>query len=177
MAQMSGVLKGTGREREEWFDLLDGWGAGGRPYREIAAWLTGEHGLSRWWAQKLIVEYEQSRGLRSPGARRHGTFEVSATKTISVPIGQVFDAVVKASQREKWMGPAAMTLEASDRERSATFSGPDGGSRVKVSITEKESSKTVVVLTHDRLTDANEAQANKAMWRDRLADLKTYLES
>jgi hypothetical protein len=60
---------GTGYEvREEWFAVLDQWGAAGRPYREIASWLTGEHGLSAWWAQKLIVEYEQARGIRGQGA-------------------------------------------------------------------------------------------------------------
>ena len=61
--------------------MLDAWGAAGRPYREIADWLTGQHDLSNWWAQKLIVEYEQARGLRPPGVRPDGTFEVSASKT------------------------------------------------------------------------------------------------
>ncbi|MGH8575878.1 MAG: DUF4287 domain-containing protein [Gammaproteobacteria bacterium] len=63
-----GVQRATGRGRDEWFTVLDTWGAPGRPYREIAEWLTGEHGISSWWAQKLIVEYQQACGLRAPGA-------------------------------------------------------------------------------------------------------------
>ena len=54
----------TGHDRAFWFAELDAWGAAGRPYREIADWLTTEQGLSAWWAQKLIVEYEEARGLR-----------------------------------------------------------------------------------------------------------------
>ncbi|HEX2027200.1 MAG TPA: hypothetical protein VHF25_04295 [Nitriliruptorales bacterium] len=42
----SGVRAGTGRDREQWFALLDAWGAPRRAYREISDWLTGEHGLS-----------------------------------------------------------------------------------------------------------------------------------
>ena len=72
MGKTSGVLRATGREREEWFGLLDEWGAPGRGFREISGWLVDEHGLSRWWAQKLIVEYEQARGLRPPGVRPDG---------------------------------------------------------------------------------------------------------
>jgi hypothetical protein len=65
------LLSATGRDYAEWFQLLDAWGAPGRGYREIADWLVGQ-GFSDWWAQKLIVEYEQDRGLRQPGARTGG---------------------------------------------------------------------------------------------------------
>src|SRR4029453_16306221 len=46
------------QDRGYWFALLDDWGAPGRSYREIADWLTAEQGVSAWWAQKVIVEYE-----------------------------------------------------------------------------------------------------------------------
>ena len=71
-AMSSGIERATGRDRDEWFGVLDDWGAAGRPYREISRWLTGEHGMSSWWAQKLIVEYEEARGLRKPGVRPDG---------------------------------------------------------------------------------------------------------
>ena|SRR6266508_6912405 len=83
-SSQTGVRRVTGRDRAEWFELLDAWGAAGRPFREIADWLTGEHALSRWWAQKLIVEYEQARGLRPAGVRPSGTFAVTASKTVGV---------------------------------------------------------------------------------------------
>jgi uncharacterized protein DUF4287 len=70
MSMIDGVQRSTGRGRGEWFALLDAWGASGRRYREIADWLMGEHDLSRWWAQNLIVEYEQARGLRPQACAR-----------------------------------------------------------------------------------------------------------
>src|SRR3990170_8584032 len=94
MPKTDALVRSTGQDRAEWFALLDEWGAGGREFREIADWLTSEHAVSRWWAQKLIVEYEQERGLRSPGVRPDGTFEVTASKTVAVPVDRLFDAFV-----------------------------------------------------------------------------------
>lgn len=77
----SALMSATGRDYAEWFQLLDAWGAPGRGYREIADWLVGQ-GFSDWWAQKLIVEYEQDRGLRQPGARTGGSIAGGASKTV-----------------------------------------------------------------------------------------------
>jgi hypothetical protein len=51
------------RTPDEWYALLDKWGAPDRPFKEVAAWLRDEHGLSKWWAQKLVIEYQIDRGL------------------------------------------------------------------------------------------------------------------
>ena len=103
-----GVRRATGRGYAEWFEALDAWGAPGRPYREMADWLTGTHGMSDWWAQKLIVEYEEARGLRPPGIRRDGTFEVGATETVAVPVSRLFAAFVDADLRERWLPGARL---------------------------------------------------------------------
>ena len=176
MPKVEGVQRATGRSRAEWFRALDEWGAAGRPYREIADWLTGQHALSRWWAQKLIVEYEQERGLRDPGVRQNGTFEVSASKTIDVPVERAFKAFVDSRQRKRWLDET-MSLKDSEPGRSARFEWPGDSTRVNVSFTQKSSTKSAIVVAHDRLTDAKRAQARKTMWRERLVELKTYLES
>jgi hypothetical protein len=66
------------------FALLDDWGDPGRPFREISGFLTVQHGVSKWWAQKLIVEYEQLRGIRPAGVRAGGTFTITAYRTVGV---------------------------------------------------------------------------------------------
>jgi hypothetical protein len=116
-----GVRRATGRDRDQWFGLLDAWGAAARPYREIADWLTREHDLSSWWAQKLIVEYEQARGLRSAGVRPDGTFSVTASKTVGVPVERLFEAFVDAKLRKRWLPGAKMRERTSERGRSARF--------------------------------------------------------
>jgi uncharacterized protein YndB with AHSA1/START domain len=172
----TGVRRATGRERSEWFAVLDAWGAAGRPYREIADWLTGEHGLSNWWAQKLIVEYEQARGLRPPGVRRDGTFEVGATKTVAVPIQQAFSAFTDPGVRERWLPSADLTERESERENSARFDWEGGKSRVAVTFTASGTAKTQIVVQHERIPDAAAAERLKAYWRERLSALKEMLE-
>ena len=177
MAETDAVQRATGRSRAQWFSALDRWGAPGRPYREIADWLTTRHDISKWWAQKLIVEYEQDRGLRAPGVRRNGTFEVGASKTIDVHVDRLFDAVVDGRRRRKWLTDGKMTLRDSRPGRTARFDWADGSSRVTVTFEKKGPSKSTVTIVHERLQGAAEAQATKAKWRGRLADLKTALES
>jgi hypothetical protein len=101
--------------------MLDAWGAAGRPYREIAEWLTGEYRISRWWAQKLIVEYEQERGLRAPGIRPDGTFEIAASKTLAVAVERFFTAFIDANFRERWLPGAIMRQSASHSGSVARF--------------------------------------------------------
>jgi uncharacterized protein YndB with AHSA1/START domain len=177
LPRTDGVQRGTGRDRTEWFRLLDAWGARGRPFREIADWLMGEHGLSRWWAQKLIVEYEHARGLRPPGVRPDGTFEVTASRTVSVPTKQLFDAFVNGRQRKKWLTDGRMSLRSSQPGRSARFNWEDGSSRVNAEFFNKGASKSTVAVAHQGLADADEAEKTKATWKERLSELKSFLES
>jgi hypothetical protein len=165
----------TGRDRAEWFEVLDAWGAGGQPYREIADYLKREHGLSNWWAQKLIVEYEEAHGLRDPGVRRDGTFEVSASKTVEADPEAIFDAVRSPASQERWLpGIQPDNLEqVKDRIR---FAWTDGASRVTVTVSPMGGGRTQVVVAHDRLRDGGDAANLKTYWRQRLSALKELLE-
>src|SRR3712207_5738140 len=62
-----GIRRRTGRGWEEWFDLLDEWGAGERRHAEIARWVAEEHGVDGWSAQSVTVSYERARGGRAVG--------------------------------------------------------------------------------------------------------------
>jgi len=171
-----GMRRATGRDRGGWFAVLDAWGAAGRPYQEIAAWLTGEHGLSSWWAQKLIVEYEQARGLRAAGVRPDGTFTVGTSKTVAVPAERLYAAFVDAEVRELWLPGAAIRERTSQPGRSARFDWDDGATRVNVSVAAAGEAKSQAAVEHERLPDARAAEEAKAYWRERLDVLKTVLE-
>ena len=170
------LRRSTGRDRGEWFAMLDDWGAGGRAYREIADWLTGEHGVSGWWAQKLIVEYEQARGLRDAGVRPDGTFAGGASKTVAVPVARLFEAFDDIGVRERWLPGAVMSVRTSQPGRSARFDWDDGASRVNVTFSALGDGKSQVAVEHDHLPNARAAADRKAFWRERLGALKTLLE-
>jgi hypothetical protein len=177
MAGPTGVQRATGRDRDEWFALLDDWGAAGRPYREIADYLTREHDLSKWWAQKMIVEYEQARGLRPAGARAGGTFTITSSKTVAVPAKRLFEAFVDTKVRRRWLSDASMHKRTAQAPRSARFDWDGGPTRVSITVIAKGRSKSQVGLEHELLPDPKAAEKMKAYWRERLATLKDVLES
>jgi hypothetical protein len=168
----AGMRRATGRDRGEWFAVLDQWGAAGRPYREIADWLVAEHRLSKWWAQKLIVEYEEARGLRDPGIRRDGTFEVGASKTVAVPAARLLAGFVDARLRDRWLPGVEIPREASPLR----FDWKDGVSRVVVTLSGGGQANSQVSVQHQRLPDAQAAAETKAFWRERLSALKALFE-
>ena len=170
----AGMRRATGRDRGEWFAVLDHWGAAGRPYRGIADWLVSEHGMSTWWAQKLIVEYEEARGLRDPGIRRDGTFEVGASKTVAVPVARLRAAFFDARLRGRWLPGVAVRAPSPDQP--LRFDWKDGVSRVVVECAAIGTGKSQVSVQHQRLTDAKTAAEMKAFWRERLGALKSLLE-
>ncbi len=54
----------TGKGSDEWYRLLDEWGAADRGHTLTARHLAQEYGLSPWWAQCVTIRYEWEKGLR-----------------------------------------------------------------------------------------------------------------
>ena len=170
------VRGATGRDYGEWFALLDAWNADGRRHGEIAAWLADEHGTGSWWAQTITVEYERARGMRPPGGGRDGMFTVSASRTVAVPVGRLFEAFVDADQRRRWLPDDGLHERTSQPGRAARFDWQDGATRVNVGFTAKGAARSQVALAHERLPDAEAAAQMRAFWRERLAALPSLLE-
>jgi hypothetical protein len=168
------VEAATGRVWRDWFDLLDDWGAVEREHPKIAAWLQAEHGVAGWWAQSITVEYEKARGLRPVGGSRDGSFSVNASKTVAVPVEQLFEAWSDPQQRARWLAHE-LRERTSSPPRNARYDWDDG-SRVIVGFEALAESKSRVALSHERLPDEHEAARLKALWRERLAALKAQLE-
>src|SRR3954447_9593627 len=98
------IRERTGRGWEEWFDLLDDWGAAGRTHREIARWVAEQQGVVplAWNAQAVVGSYERARGLRAVGEHADG-FTITATRTGGVRVDGLYDAFVDAGLRECWL--------------------------------------------------------------------------
>jgi hypothetical protein len=167
----------TGRPYREWFAELDEWGAVGREHKEIAAWLMNEQGVRGWWAQHITVEYERARGLREKGQGRDGFFTVNASKTVAVPVEELFAAVTDAARREEWLPGVVLRERTATPHRNARFDWGEGSTRVIVGFEVKGERKSVVALQHERLPEAETAATMKAFWRERLSGLKALLEA
>jgi hypothetical protein len=167
----------TGRPYSEWFAELDAWNAVDVPHKEIAAWLVNERGVPGWWAQTITVEYERARGLRAVGQRRDGTFQVTASKTIAVPVEELYAAVTDPARRDDWLPGVFLHERTATPPKTARFDWGEGSTRVIVGFEAKAAGKSVVALAHERLPDSESAATMKAFWRERLSGLKALLET
>jgi len=171
------IRRRTGRGWEQWFDLLDEWGAAGYAHREIARWVAEQLGIEPlvWEAQAITVSYERARGLRAVGERAEG-FAVTAQKTVAVPAGRLFDAFVDNALRERWLPGAELGERTSTKPKVAHFDWAGGQTRLNVTFVAKGDAKSTAAVEHARLADAEEAERMKAYWRTALATLKAELE-
>ena len=171
------IQANTGKTWDEWFTVLDQWGAAERPHPEIARWISEEHGVGGWWAQGVTVAYEQARGLRAPGQRRGGQFEVNASKTVAVPVERLYEAFVDDRLRERWLPEARFEVRTARPHKSIRANWADGPTRLVINFTARDEAKSQVALVHERIPDAATAEELKGWWRARVADLKRLLES
>ncbi|QVQ53261.1 hypothetical protein J4H86_05650 [Spiractinospora alimapuensis] len=169
------VRERTGRGWEEWFEVLDAWGARDHGHTEIARWLVEEGAVDGWWAQTITVGYEQSRGMRSPGQQPDGTFSVSAAKTLPASAERVFAAFVEEERRRRWLVDDRLHLRRTTQPRSLRADWGAGGDRVTVTFTVKGPDRCQVAVEHGRLADAEAAARTKEYWRAALDALREEL--
>jgi hypothetical protein len=176
LTSQEAVRHATGRSYEDWFRVLDEADMASRGHGEIADALTGEHGVTHWWAQTITVGYERARGLRPPHGGRDGLFSISASKTIEVPVERLFEACIAARLRERWLSGGDLRERTSQPARSARFDWGDGTTRVNAGFESKGDARSQVAVAHERLADAESAEEMKQYWRERLNALKALLE-
>jgi hypothetical protein len=170
------IRRRTGLGWEQWFDILDEWGATERTHKEIARWLVDEQGVDGWGAQSVTVSYERARGMRAVGERPNG-FSVTASKTVAVPVERLYEAFVDEMLRQRWLPDGELTERTATKPRSARFDWGDGATRVIVGFESKGEAKSLAALEHERLANGEEAERMKHFWRERVAALKEVLEA
>ncbi len=168
------VTRKTGRDWAKWVAVLDTAQADRMKHPEIAKYLHEQHQLPGWWAQMVTVGYERVRGLRAVNEKADG-FAINKSKTIEVPVTQLFGAWDDALARKAWLHEE-ITVSKSTPLKSLRGLWSDGRTRLDVYFYPKGEGKSQVNLQHSKLRDGKEAEAFKAFWGQRLEDLKQRLE-
>jgi hypothetical protein len=169
------VRQNTGKGWQEWFRILDAWGAKERKHGDIVRYLLEEQGVSGWWAQSITVGYERSRGRRVKYQTAAGFFQVSVSKTFPIGVGKLFSSFAEAPRRNKWLERGTLKVRTTLKNRSVRFDFRDGTSRVVAYFEPKERNKTTVTVQHERLPDAGAVEDMRAVWKERLGTLADML--
>lgn len=164
----------TGKTWEEWVHALDARDAASMPHRDTAKMVHEELGIPHWWAQTVTVGYERIKGLREVGQQRSGTYQISKSKTVPVPIADLYRAFRDKRIRERWLPGVDLTIRKATPERSMRITWEDGTS-VELWFTAKGETKSQVGLGHTKLASKEDAETRKAYWTERFAVLAELL--
>ncbi|HEX5039976.1 MAG TPA: hypothetical protein VFW95_07565 [Candidatus Limnocylindria bacterium] len=170
------LIEATGKDWEAWIAILDRWGARDRKHGEIALYLHDEHAVPSWWTQTVTNGYERARGIRAKHQQANG-FTIYASKTFAHPLESVFEAFLDDGLRAQWLRDARMSVRTSKPGKLARFDFDDGATRVLVTFDAKSAAKATAYVAHERLPDADVAEAAKVAWKTRLVALEGFLEA
>lgn len=169
------VKKATGCTWERWVKALDSVHGEEMSHRELADYIHEKFHTSDWWTQMVAVGYERIRGLRAQGQRRNGEWEVSKSKTITVPAKKLFAAFKTPRGRAKWLAGAKLTVRTALPEKSIRVRWEDG-TPVDILFTRRGDSKSQVAIQHRRLPTKADADRMRAFWTERLEALAAAMK-
>ncbi len=164
------IERGSGKSWNEWFAILDAWGATEQTHGEIARFVNEEHSVPGWWAQTVTVGYERGRGMRRVNENSTG-FYVSVSKTLPIGVKHLSDEFTDPGKLNRWLEPGTLRPRTSQPGKSARFDFRDDDSRVHAYFGSKGKRKATVTIRHERLADEGAVEEKRAFWKERLAHL------
>jgi hypothetical protein len=156
------VREATGRDRAEWFALLDEAGAATWKHKDIATWLVTDHRVDAWWAQNVTVAFEQARGIRQAGQRQDGSFEASVSRTVALDPADALRALAAVVGQELDVEPLALNLTA--KHPTARFP-LEHGEYVLATVSPLADGRSSIGLTWGKMADGSRLADVKASMR------------
>ena len=163
------VQKATGMTWGQWLAALDRAGAKKMTHPQIVDVVHEKYAIGPWWRQMVTVGYEQARGLREKHEKPDG-YQISRSKTIAAPASKLFNAWKDKKLRDLWL-PETLSIHKATANKSMRATWGDGETTVEINFYPKGEGKTQVVVQHNKLADANQAERMKTYWAAALTRL------
>lgn len=168
------IKRATGRDWNEWCDLIDAWPGNDQGHTAIAAHVAAVYGVEGWWGQGVVVGYERITGRRVPNQMADGTFSAGKTRTVAVDLAELRAAIVDDGDRVDLFPGLETTLRSKPASKAlrigVAIDGEPVGSAL-FSFTPKPDGRVMLNVSHDQLPDAAAVEHWKAYWSDWLAAL------
>ncbi|HXH40889.1 MAG TPA: hypothetical protein VNN08_19845 [Thermoanaerobaculia bacterium] len=177
LARMSdeSVKKATGCDWQRWVVALDKADGKGIPHPELVAHIRETYHTPDWWSQMVAVGYERIRGLRAHGQQRSGDWSITKSKTVAVPLAELYAAFSNARRRARWLSGVKLTVRGATPNKSMRIRWEDG-SPIDVGFFARGQSKSQVALAHRKLPTKAEADRLRAFWSERLEALAAMMK-
>ncbi len=174
------IKRATGRDWDEWCDLIDAWPGNDRGHGAIAAHVAEAYGVEGWWGQGVTVGYERIAGRRVLNQMSDGTFSAGKTRTVIVDVDLLRSLIVDDDGRTSLFPGLDTHLRSKPTSKALrigiAIEGRAVGSAL-FSFTPKPDGKVLLNVSHDELPDAGAVTRWKQYWTDWLAAIDDIVES
>ncbi len=163
------VQAATGRNWNEWCDVIDAWPGRTDGHAATAAHLENAHGLDGWWAQTVTVGYERITGLRLPHQRPDGTFTAGKTRTVHVDGDLLRSMLLDEGERESLF--PGLESELRSRPSAKVLRIGIGPGVAQINIEPRNGGTVRISIAHERLPAAEDVPRWKHYWSEWLEAL------
>lgn len=183
-AKAAAIARATSREWADWASLLSEAGGASLSHPQLAdvALRNMPEAVTNpgWWAQSVAVAYEQAIGRRVVGQDSDGTFRTSVSKTVTLSPDDslaawtriVADPGLRLTDENgasiAWFGETRTSVTEKWWRWRRDLSD---GSRAAVEITRKTDGRTLVTLTHSKLSGTEAIAHWKGVWKPLLQQI------
>jgi hypothetical protein len=161
----------TGRSWEEWLAFLEQVGAADLSHKEIARLIKDTGDASGWWAQTITVAFEQHIGRRAPGQMADGSLQVSASRTLPGAPEEIYARLLEHLRGMSALAGVDLAGEprtsVTDKRRYWRATLTDG-SAVTIAVEAKGSGKSLVAVSHEKLSDSEAPARWRTFWKGEL---------
>lgn len=168
------LVKATGKDRKEWFAILDSAKIDRKNHKEIVGFLKENYNLSPWWRQMLTVIYEQEKGYRKIHQMKEG-FQISKSRTFNFDVADIYKSWTNKRSRNVWLKDPEIEIRKANENKSLRITWSDKESDLDVYFYPKENGKTQLVVNHKNLKSPKDAERMKKYWAENIDNLKNYL--
>jgi uncharacterized protein YndB with AHSA1/START domain len=190
------VLKGSGKNWDQWVAALDKAGARMWTRTEIVAHLKKKHKLTPWWQQGVAHGYLVATNRRVDGQNAKGTYQITATKSIAADGAKVWKALASKEGIALWLKPLSpvslkagrqfetedgffgeiRTIKPKQRVR-LSWMDPEWEKKtvVQIGVVDRPKKNTILYFQHDGLKTARLQAELRARWKNALEALRALI--
>ena len=156
------VRSATGREWNEWREVIDAWSGRDEGHGAIVTYLIDQHGVDGWWAQTVTVGYERITGRRRPHQAPAGTFTATKSRTMTVDGDALRQMLLDDDDREALFPGFATELRS--RPTSKALRVAIGPGTALFDIAPRSDGRATITVSHERLPNAEDVAPWKDYW-------------
>lgn len=186
------VLKHTGKDWDQWVQILEKAGARVWVHKDITVFLNKKYDISWWWTHVVTTGYEVYIERKAAGRNLKGEYQITSTKSFKVDGDRLWKFVASAEGIAMWLAPMSKfklapksvferedgvygeirTMKAPLRVRFTWREGDESKPTVvQMFVVHRKNGSSILCFNHEKLTDGRIKDQLRDHWRSVLEQI------